>query len=120
MANRSKGERVKQLIVAAGLAAAILASACGSSDSKLTIATGMATVTGETIPIDPSTVAALKSALAAADQPAIHVAATATPTNSGDPSDATAKCKDGTYSYSKTASGTCANHGGIARWINHP
>ena len=39
---------------------------------------------------------------------------------SNDPSGATAKCRDGTYSYSLHASGTCSHHGGVARWIHHP
>jgi hypothetical protein len=39
---------------------------------------------------------------------------------SSDPSGATAKCRDGTYSYSLHASGTCSHHGGVARWIHHP
>lgn len=29
---------------------------------------------------------------------------------------ATAKCNDGTYSYSATHSGTCSHHGGVAVW----
>src|SRR6266851_5705608 len=32
----------------------------------------------------------------------------------GTPADATAKCKDGTLSYSKHHSGTCSHHGGVA------
>jgi hypothetical protein len=36
------------------------------------------------------------------------------------PKGATAKCRDGTYSFSKHASGTCSHHGGVARWIHHP
>lgn len=28
-----------------------------------------------------------------------------------------AECKDGTYSASKTRSGTCSGHGGVERWI---
>jgi hypothetical protein len=39
---------------------------------------------------------------------------------SRDPRGATAKCRDGTYSYSRHASGTCSHHGGVARWIHHP
>ena len=39
---------------------------------------------------------------------------------SRDPIGATAKCADGTYSYSEHASGTCSYHGGVARWIHHP
>lgn len=36
------------------------------------------------------------------------------------PAGATARCYDGTYSYSEHASGTCSHHGGVARWIRHP
>jgi hypothetical protein len=36
------------------------------------------------------------------------------------PVGATAKCRDGTYSYSEHASGTCSGHGGVAIWIHHP
>jgi hypothetical protein len=38
------------------------------------------------------------------------LAATATP-----PAGATAQCKDGTYSMSKTSSGRCSHHGGVAK-----
>jgi Protein of unknown function (DUF3761) len=36
------------------------------------------------------------------------------------PAGATARCRDGTYSYSQHASGTCSHHGGVASWIHHP
>jgi len=36
------------------------------------------------------------------------------------PAGATAKCRDGSYSFSEHASGTCSHHGGVARWIHHP
>lgn len=36
---------------------------------------------------------------------------------SAPPSGATAICRDGTYSYSKSRSGTCSGHGGVARWL---
>lgn len=32
------------------------------------------------------------------------------------PANATAKCRDGTYSASQTHSGTCSHHGGVAEW----
>jgi hypothetical protein len=32
------------------------------------------------------------------------------------PKNATAKCKDGTYSHAKQHRGACANHGGVAEW----
>jgi hypothetical protein len=34
-----------------------------------------------------------------------------------DPTGATAKCKDGTYSKSAHRSGTCSSHGGVAQWL---
>lgn len=36
--------------------------------------------------------------------------------NSSHPSGATAKCKDGTYSYSAHFSGTCSRHKGVHYW----
>ncbi len=33
------------------------------------------------------------------------------------PPGATARCRDGTYSYSKHRSGTCSHHGGVAEWL---
>jgi uncharacterized protein DUF3761 len=33
------------------------------------------------------------------------------------PSGATAKCNDGTYSFSKHHSGTCSSHGGVDEWL---
>jgi len=33
---------------------------------------------------------------------------------------ATARCADGTLSYSAHRSGTCSHHGGVAQWINPP
>ena len=33
------------------------------------------------------------------------------------PAGATAKCRDGTYSFSQTRRGTCSWHGGVAAWL---
>lgn len=33
------------------------------------------------------------------------------------PAGATALCRDGTYSFSRTRRGTCSHHGGVARWL---
>lgn len=33
------------------------------------------------------------------------------------PAGATAKCEDGTYSFSESRSGTCSHHGGVAQWL---
>src|SRR2546428_5676792 len=34
------------------------------------------------------------------------------------PRRATARCRDGTYSFSKHRSGTCSHHGGVATWLD--
>jgi hypothetical protein len=36
------------------------------------------------------------------------------------PRGATARCVDGTNSFSQYASGTCSHHRGVSQWINHP
>ena len=36
---------------------------------------------------------------------------------SAPPEGATAQCRDGTYSFSKSRRGTCSHHGGVAKWI---
>lgn len=33
------------------------------------------------------------------------------------PAGATAKCRDGTYSFSQSRRGTCSRHGGVAAWL---
>jgi len=33
------------------------------------------------------------------------------------PVGASAKCKDGTYSFSRSRRGTCSYHGGVASWL---
>ena len=33
------------------------------------------------------------------------------------PVGATGQCKDGTYTMSKTHSGACSSHGGVAKWL---
>src|ERR1035438_10465616 len=33
------------------------------------------------------------------------------------PQGATAQCRDGTYSFSKSSRGTCSHHGGVAKWL---
>lgn len=39
------------------------------------------------------------------------------PSPSSNPAGATAKCSDGTYSYSQSRRGTCSHHGGVAIWL---
>ena len=33
------------------------------------------------------------------------------------PAGATARCRDGTYSFSQSRRGTCSRHGGVAQWL---
>lgn len=33
------------------------------------------------------------------------------------PTGATAKCRDGTFSFSQSRRGTCSHHGGVAQWL---
>lgn len=33
------------------------------------------------------------------------------------PAGASAICRDGTYSYSRSRRGTCSHHGGVAQWL---
>ena len=35
----------------------------------------------------------------------------------GTPAGATAKCRDGTYSFSQSRKGTCSHHGGVLLWL---
>jgi hypothetical protein len=35
----------------------------------------------------------------------------------GVPAGATARCRDGTYSFSEHRRGTCSHHGGVATWL---
>jgi hypothetical protein len=60
-------------------------------------------------------------AAAPAAQPKSSTASKSAPTakaGNTDPTGATAKCKDGTYSKSQHHSGTCSSHGGVAEWLD--
>lgn len=50
----------------------------------------------------------------------LNVSGTCVHSPSSSPVGATARCRDGTYSYSFHASGTCSHHGGVRIWIHHP
>jgi len=49
--------------------------------------------------------------------PAILAGATAVSAAAGAPPGASARCRDGTFSYSVHRSGTCSHHGGVAAWL---
>lgn len=61
---------------------------------------------------------AAPAAMAAPAKPkAAAAAATAMPASTTAPTGATGQCKDGTYTMSKTHSGACSSHGGVAKWL---
>ncbi|MBI4419424.1 MAG: DUF3761 domain-containing protein [Gemmatimonadetes bacterium] len=37
--------------------------------------------------------------------------------NDSPPAGASARCRDGTYSFSRSRRGTCSSHGGVAQWL---
>jgi len=43
--------------------------------------------------------------------------ASKTTASNTDPTGATAKCKDGTYSHAQTHRGACSRHGGVSEWL---
>lgn len=52
-----------------------------------------------------------------AARPAKPVSAPAMGAMGAAPAGATGLCKDGTYTMSKTHSGSCSHHGGVAKWL---
>jgi type IV secretory pathway TrbL component len=65
----------------------------------------------ETRPAEKSTSRAVTSDVRQTNKVANATAANTDPTN------ATAKCKDGTYSHAATHRGACSRHGGVAEWL---
>jgi hypothetical protein len=63
-----------------------------------------------------------KAAPARAEAPAAPAPASAAPKDTTgkntDPTGATAKCKDGTFSHSPRHTGTCSHHGGVGEWLD--
>jgi hypothetical protein len=69
------------------------------------------------------------SAQTKGQQPQAHCTSNGTYTNSkgqtvqrpencsSAPKGATAQCRDGSYSFSQSHSGTCSRHGGVAKWL---
>ncbi len=81
-------------------------------------------VTSITNPGDNSSELAIKNVSVTSTTPisavtpvsSITPLSTTTPTDSSIPAGATAKCNDGTYSFSQHRQGTCSHHGGVAVW----
>jgi hypothetical protein len=95
-------------------------------DGTTSTSTGKGTCSGHG-GVQKATAAAPAPAAAPAAEtaPAATAAKSATATRSAptttagntDPTGATAKCKDGTYSKSQHRSGTCSSHGGVDTWL---
>jgi hypothetical protein len=66
----------------------------------------------------PSSVPSSGSASKSAAPTTTASSTTASKTANTDPTGATAKCKDGTYSKSQHHSGTCSKHGGVDQWLD--
>ncbi len=73
--------------------------------------------TADTAPASAPAAAAAASTPAAAKSSTSSKSAPTTAASNTDPTGATAKCKDGTYSKSQHRSGTCSRHGGVAEWL---
>ena len=69
-------------------------------------------------PAAPAAKPAAADKEAPAPKTAAAGAATAKHSVNADAASATAKCKDGSYSHSKTHTGTCSKHGGVAEWLD--
>lgn len=58
------------------------------------------------------------SPVARRNSPSLHIPKTATPVpEKSYRSGASARCRDGSYSYSRNRRGTCSHHGGVAEWF---
>jgi hypothetical protein len=94
--------------------------ACSGHGGVQKAAKSAAAATGSATPAPAAPAApapaAASAAPAAKSASTTKSAPTATAGNT-DPTGATAKCKDGTYSKSQHHSGTCSSHGGVADWL---
>jgi len=117
-------QRLRARLLFAFVPAILLLSACGaageasvnSSPSSLSISTAAASESPTAVAVvKPSPVATpvvAKPVVAAPVQPADPYAAAKA-------AGASAVCADGTWSYSKTRSGTCSHHGGVHWWTGN-
>ncbi len=90
--------------------------ACSGHGGVLKTAKPAAAATGAPAPAAAAPAPAAAPAAAKSAPAATKSAPTAAAGNT-DPTGATAKCKDGTYSKSQHHSGTCSKHGGVAEWL---
>ena len=76
-----------------------------------------ATATVAPAPASRSAPAAVPASRAAPVDPASRAPVTGQNTNPAGPNGATAKCRDGSLSFSAHRSGTCSRHGGVAQFF---
>jgi hypothetical protein len=103
-ATKDAGKATKDATATAGKATAKGAAVAGNATKDAAETTGKATAKGA------------KAAGNATKDAAGSVKNAVTSRPSDAPKDATAKCKDGTYSHAKERSGACSGHGGVAEW----
>jgi hypothetical protein len=112
---KAAGKSTEDAAKSAGKATAGAAKIVGKSTEKAATSAGKATATGaETAAKE--TKDATKSAAKATGNAASAAANAIKQKPSDAPQDATAKCKDGTYSKAAQHRGACSNHGGVAEW----
>jgi hypothetical protein len=101
----------------AGAQAAAAPTTC--KDGTTSSATGRGACSGHGgVQKATSSGSAASSAPAPSTTASKSAAATPKSTGNTDPTGATAKCKDGTYSKSTHHSGTCSKHGGVDQWLD--
>jgi hypothetical protein len=91
--------------------------AANASASKASAASAAAPAAPAPPAAAPAPSASSKAAAAPAAPPKPTAAATAAPAPGNAPADATAQCKDGTYSHAQHHRGACAGHGGVQQWL---
>ena len=107
-----------------GVQKASAGSSGGSSSGSSTASTPSSSSPAASAP--PASGAAMKAAAGSSGSSSSGSSTASTPSSSSkstttgntDPTGATAKCKDGTYSKSKHHSGTCSKHGGVDQWMD--
>jgi hypothetical protein len=88
----------------------------GSSQITIPTSTPISISTPLATPVVTPTTTQTPSITATTPITTITPISTITPTDTSIPAGATAKCNDGTYSYSQHRQGTCSHHGGVNVW----